>query len=326
MSPRRTIFTSGSEFKRKQFIQKTLLILVLLVIVAMIPVFYFKLRGSGTNEKLELRNSFEKGDFETAYNQSREMLKEKPLDFYLLTIHGFSAYQLAIAQINNFDTLSYINDCVWSLRKAMLSKGNSKDGGVNYVLGKAYYYKGSGYADLAITYLEKAKSLAYKATDIPEYLGLSYAAIRDYRSSVEAFSLALNGYEQSSGNDQAKNADAQPSDILLLSIAKSYLALNEYDSARAYLVRCLDITKDSRTTVTARLLLGGILVKMGDTSGAEAEFQKVITENGENAEAHYQLGELYASGGDMTRARSEWRRALRIDPAHALARSRLNIQ
>jgi len=313
MSSKRSIFTSGAGFKRKHFIQRTLVILIIVFIVSLAPVIYLKLKGNNTNDRKDLRDSFEKGAFETAYNQSLEMLKEKPLDFYLLTIHGFSAYQLAIAQINNFDTLSFVDDCIWSLRKAVLSRDNSPDGRIYYVLGKAYYYKGLGYADLAVSYLEKANALGYKADDIPEYLGLSYAAIRDYRSSVAAFSLALK-------------SEAQPSDILLMSIAKSYLALDEYDSARAYLVRCLELTKDSKTTAAARLLLGGILVKMGDTSGAEAEYLKVIDQNGDNAEAHYQLGELYASGGDLTRARAEWRRTLRLDPAHGPARSRLNIQ
>jgi len=317
MSPKRSVFTSGAGFKRKHFIQTTLVILIILSIISLAPVIYFKLKGNSSDERKDLRDSFENGDFETAFNQSLEMLKEKPLDFYLLTIHGFSAYQLAIAQINNFDTLSFVDDCIWSLRKAMLSRDHLTDGRIYYVLGKAYYYKGLGYADLAVNYLEKANALAYKADDIPEFLGLSYAAIRDYRSSVAAFSLALNSETQPS---------AKPSDVLLLSIAKSYLALEEYDSAKAYLVRCLDLTKDSKTTTAARLLLGGILVKMGDTSGAEAEYLKVIDENGDNAEAHYQLGELYASGGDLTRARAEWRKTLRLDPAHGPARSRLNIQ
>ena len=311
----RSISTYGADYKRRQTFQKALLIAIIVILVSLLPAVYFKLRGQNTNERKELRDSFEAGEFEASYNLSGEMLKGKPLDFLVLTINGFSAYQLAIAQINNFDTLSYINACIWSLRKALLLRDSSSDGRIFYVLGKAYYYKGSGYADLAVKYLEKARSLAYKAGDIPEYLGLAYASIRDFRSSVAAFSLALN-----------EEAETGVSDVLLLSIARSYLALEEYDSARAYLVRCMETSKDSKTVATARLLLGGILVKTGDVSGAEAEYLKVIEENGENAEAHFQLGELYALGGDATRARAEWRRAFRIDPTYEPARSRLNMQ
>jgi tetratricopeptide (TPR) repeat protein len=237
------------------------------------------------------------------------MLKEKPLDSFLLTIHGFSSYQLAVAQINSYDMLSYIDESIWSLRKALLFRENSTDGRIFYVLGKAYFYKGHGYADLAVNYLEKARAAMYMAADIPEYLGLAYASIKDFRKSVSAFTLALTG---------------EPSDVLLLSIARSYLALQEDESAKAYLVRSLEISKDSKTIAASRLLLGTILAKEGDVSGAEKEFLKVIEESGENADARYQLGELYALGGDPTRARAEWRRALRINPTHGPARSRLN--
>jgi tetratricopeptide (TPR) repeat protein len=312
MGHKRSVSAYGAGFKRKQIIKKTLLAALILVILCLLPLFFLKLRGRGGNERNELRGFFESGMFETAYTQSKELLNEKPLDYFLLTINGFSAYELAVAQINSFDTLSYIDNCIWSLRKALLSREGSSDGRLFYVLGKAYYYKGSGYADLAVKYLEKARSVEYWAPDIPEYLGIAYAAVRDYRSSVAAFTLALS--------------EANPSDILLLSIARSYIALEEYEPARAYLVRCQEVSKDSKNIAAARLLLGNILIKTGDIPGAEAEFLKALEENSENAEAHFQLGEIYAMGGDTTRARAEWRRAVRIDPAHGPARGRLNIQ
>jgi tetratricopeptide (TPR) repeat protein len=308
----------GAGFKRKQIFQKALMAVIILVFLSLLPAVYFRLKGRGGSDHGELQFLFESESFERAYAQSGELLREEPLDSFLLTIHGFSAYQLAIAQINNFDTLLYIDSCIWSLRKALLLRESSADGRIFYVLGKAYYYKGTKYAELAVNYLEKARSAAYRAADIPEYLGLAYAAIRDFGNSVAAFALALT-------EEDGVPSNRGTSDLLLLSIARSYLGLEEVESARAYLVRCLEISRDSRTIATARLLLGGILFAAGDTSGAEAEYLKILEEDGENAEAHYQLGELYASAGDITRSRAEWRRALRIDPAHGLARSRLNL-
>jgi tetratricopeptide (TPR) repeat protein len=232
------------------------------------------------------------------------------MDFFLLTMHGFSAYQLAVAQINDYDTISYVDECIWSLRTALLSDEGPGDPRIPYVLGKAYYAKGEGYEDLAINFLETARDENYEAGDLPEYLGLAYAAIHDYRSSVAAFSLALDG------ND---------SDLLLFSIARSYLALEETETAAAYLMRCVEGSKDSDTIIAARLLLGQILEDSGDASGAEAQYLAILEENGENAEAHFQLGELYNAAGDGTRARAEWRRTIRIDPAHRSARARLNM-
>ena len=313
MRQKRSVFVNRASLKRRRVIGKVLTGALVLILLSLIPLIYVKVRGQNGNERKELRAYFEAKDFETAYAQSGELLKEKPLDISLLTIHGFSAYQIADAQINNSDTQKYMDDCIWALRRALLLDENPAVkrilGSIFYVLGKAYFCKGAGYADLAVSYLEKARDASFMAGDIPEYLGMAYMEIRDFRSSVAAFTLALN--------------EDDTSDKLLISIARSYLALGEYESARAYLIRCLDISRDYKAIAAARLLLGDILVKTGSVEEAEAEYLRVIEENGDNAEAHFQLGELYASMGDNTRARAEWRRATRIDPAHALARSRL---
>jgi len=312
MSRRQTAYRAGS--RRKSVKKRIIVGLIVLVLLSFLPLTYYGLqRSRDENERRQIRNLFESGAFEEAFSQSKELLIEKPLDSFLLTIHGFSAYQLAIAQINTSDTLLYVDECIWSLRKTLLSGDNSTDGSIFYVLGKAYYYKGQEYGDLAVKYLEKAKAL-YKADDIQEYLGMAYASIRDYRSSVAAFSDALS----------ADPSDIYPSDILLLSIAKSYIALEEEESAKAYLHRCLEISVDSGTSAVAHILLGNVYAKIGDISEAEKEYLRAIEENGESAEVRYQMGELYAMGGDSTRARAEWRRALRIDPTYGPARSRLN--
>jgi tetratricopeptide (TPR) repeat protein len=254
--------------------------------------------------------------FAEVYKLSAEQLAQKPLDFFLLTIHGFSAYQLAIAQINNSSMLNYINNSIWSLRKAMLLNEGTNDGRVFYVLGKAYYYKGVGYEELTIKYLEKARKSAFNARDIPEYLGLAYASVRDYRSSIAAFSLALNPARE--------DKLSFPSDALLLSIASSYIALGEVESAMTYLILCIETSRDSNMISAARLDLAQILIGKADFAGAEALYNMIIEEGG-NADAHYYLGELYNARGEVIRARAEWRRAIQVDPGHTQARSRLNL-
>ncbi|MCL2380968.1 MAG: tetratricopeptide repeat protein [Treponema sp.] len=305
-------FASKAGFKRKQVLQNVLLAVIVLAFISSLPMLFLRIREHGGSDRRELQALFQSGAFERAFAQSREMLVERPLDFFLLTVNGFSAYQIAVSQINSFDTLSYINNAIWSLRRAMLLRQGASDGRIFYVLGKAYYHKGPAYADLAVKYLQKARAAGFAAADIPEYLGLAYAALRDFRGSVDAFALAL------------AEEGREPSDVLLLSIARSYIMLEDVESAKRYLFRCLEVSRDSRTMTTARLLLGNILYQTGDVPGAEAEFLKIIEENGENAEASYRLGVLYASVGDITRARAEWRRALRVDPAHGPARARLN--
>ena len=264
------------------------------------------------NERQELLQIWNSGDYELAYAASKSSLSLNPVDYFLLTINGFSAYQMGISQINSQNMQQFINEAIFSLRKALLHKESTEDGRVFYVLGKAYGYKGDEYADLAVKYLEKATGLSYQAADIPEYLGLAYAAYGDYRSSVNAFSLAFD-------------TDRPPSDNLLISIARSYIAMEEYNTAYGYLKHCIDISPDSRSVIRARLLLAEIYGINGEYADAESQYLKILSESGENAEVRFQLGELYNLLGDTTRARSEWRLAYRQDPSHARARMRLNI-
>ena len=293
---------------------RTVLIIIAAVIIIGVPLFYIvSNQNRKSNDQKQLLTEWNNGAYDVVYNSSNDALAGKPNDYFLLTIHGFSAFQLGIAQINKTDNLDYIDQCIVTLRKAILLRDAAKDGRVFYILGKAYYYKGDDYSDLSITYLEKARELSYNAADIYEYLGLAYAAAGNYRSSVEAFSQAL-----SPGN-------SDPSDLLLLAIAKSYIGLNDNDMARSYLMRCLDVSKDAKTSVTAGLLLAEIYSNSGDLNGAEKQYQDVLKISADNAQANFQLGELYASRGDMTKARSYWRDSLKTDPSNQKARARLGL-
>jgi tetratricopeptide (TPR) repeat protein len=266
----------------------------------------------------DLTRLWKDGAYKDVYDESGLWLTEKPLDFFLLSLRGYSAYQLAVAQISNQDMQMYADESIAALRKALLQKGGERSGRVRYVLGKVYFAKGPDYANLAVKYLEEALSFSYRADDIPEYLGLAYAELHDYQKSVEAFSEALVPVDK-------ENADDRLSDILLLAIARSYLELDETDNSRAYLMQCLDVSKDFSVQSSARLLLGKVLMKKGDIEGAEQQYLSILKEGGEQVDARYELGVLYAAQGENTRARAEWRKVLRLDPAYAPAIARLTM-
>ncbi|MDR1446413.1 MAG: tetratricopeptide repeat protein [Treponema sp.] len=310
MIPENVIIGRKSRYIRLKFGHLTAMLVVLLVLLIPLPLL-IAYRSRLSNERKSYLELWQEGNYQETYERSLSALEKKPLDYFLLTLHGFSAFQIGISQINNFDTLNYIDECIWSLRKALLVDKRDKDSRIYYVLGKAYYYKGANFADLSVSYLEKAGEAGIDASDIYEYLGMAYASIRDYHNSVASFSQALN--------------TQQPSDTLLISIARSYIAMGEMEPAKAYLLRCIDISRDSKTILTARLHLAEILGNEGDAGQAEAQYMAILNESGENAEAHFRLGLLYSEKGDTTRARAEWRRAVRIDPAHANARARLNM-
>jgi len=300
--------------RRKRLMVAAAVVLAVALAAAASVFLAGRLQGRTRVTRRELMQYWDSGSFDQVYSQSQAALASRPMDYFLLTMHGFSAYQLGVSQINSQDASQYFDDCVWSLRKAMLLKNSAGDGRLYYVLGKAYSYKGGSFADLSVKYLERARELSFSGADIPQYLGMAYAAIGDHRSSVAAYAEAL-GVE----------GDLGPSSLLLLSIARSYLALGEFEMARAYLQRCVEISLDSRTVLSARLLLAETLRKAGDNAGAVRQLQAILDETGGSAEAHFQLGELYAQQGDTSRARAEWRLALRADPAHVMARTRLSI-
>jgi tetratricopeptide (TPR) repeat protein len=307
----RTTSKHGLTIRRKQQIKlfAVLLIVCGLIVLAIIGIHNWK--RYFIDERHTMLNLWDQGKYDQLIELTNKQLVQQPLNTFYLTIQGFSAFQLALAQITAEEAQKYLDICICSLRKVLLSSGNHHDARIPYVLGKAYYHKGTFYADLAVRYLEQAMDAHYSANDIPEYLGLSYVNIHDYRNSIAAFSQALT--------------IEKPSDILLLAIAQSYIALEEETTAKAYLLQCMESSKDAIIISKARLELGKIYQREGKSTDAEAQYLAILAENDQNADAHFQLGELYAASGDLVKARAEWRKTIRIDPNYEAARSRLSM-
>ena len=308
------------KFKRKKLLKAAAAVALLAVFVC--AVFYIKnFQTSANRDRSELIGLWKSAAYAETFQLAGTHLEAAPMEFFFLTLRGFSAYQLAFAQINRGEMTRYVDECIFALRKAVLTKQGAKDGRVFYVLGKAYYFKGGEYAELCVENLEKAReyakdaainnAAAKNADDLYEYLGLAYAELGDYEKSVEAFAYTLDRPET-------------PADSLLLAIARSYIALGEYETAGLYLNQCLSVTRDIDAAVAARILLGGMLRDKAEYRAAEKQYLAVLEEAGEIAAAHFELGELYLAEGNTALARSEWRKANRIDPAYAPAINRLN--
>ena len=308
---------SAQPYRRRRHLRGIFLAAAVVIAVSAGLVFVISNRNYSQRTYRDLAQLWKDGAYREVYDGSGRLLADTPLDFFLLSLRGYAAYQLALAQINTQDMRMYTDECISALRKALLCKGGVASGAVCYVLGKAYFEKGPDYANLTVKYLQDALAVSYRAEDIPEYLGLAYAQAQEYRKSIAAFSEALVPV---SGGDVV---DSGPSDILLLAIARSYIELGEYDNAIAYLTRCTETSKDFSAITSARLLLGRVLMKKGDTESAERQYLGILDEGGEQADARYELGVLYAERGENTKARAEWRKVLRLDPAYAPAISRL---
>ncbi|MDR2842240.1 MAG: tetratricopeptide repeat protein [Spirochaetaceae bacterium] len=302
----------GVTIHRKQTL-KTLVLFFLLAFILVSTVLLISLQKSrSSKDQKDLVRLWQNDQYREIFDLSGKELEKKPLDYFLLSMRGFSAYQLAAAQINSQEMMFFLDECIWSLRKALSNKDHSRDGRIFYMLGKAYYGKGADYSELAIQYLEDAQRNGVTAGDMPEYLGLAYASVQDYQKSVAAFSQALVPEED------YKEGENNPNDVLLLAIAKSYFELEDYDTSGAYLTHCIEISKDFDTITQAKLILGNVMLKKGNLNEAEKLVMSVLTEGGEQAEARFLLGEIYTERGESTRARAEYRRASRIDPKYVL--------
>ena len=298
--------------KKSQFFKKIALFVSLAALIS--TGLFFALRALDSkvtkgNSIVNLKSKWKNYDFEQVYDISSAILYKTPFNNTARMYNGYAAFFLAVSQSDVVQSLAYIDESINSLRIALQGARKGAVSQIEYMLGKAYFYKNLQssyhyYADLAVNYLLKSKKDGYEADDIPELLGLSYASLGMTMESISAFTEALLVRE---------------SDILLLSIAEQYHNVGQDLAAEQYLFRISQDCKDEQVILRSHLLMGNIYLERGKFEDAEKEFNFILEKNENSADAYYGLGVIYESQGDMVKARSEWRKALRIQNNHPLA-------
>lgn len=293
-------------------------LIVFLAIAALVFSLFFavriiKNRLSSSATIKALSEKWKEYDYEEVYDISRQILEEKPFSNTALTYHGYSSFYLAVAQTDTSLSQNYLDESINSIRLALYSAKKNLVPQLEYMLGKAYFYKNTVtsyyYADLAVKYLASAKEKGYDAKDIPEYLGLSYAALGKPMESIESFTEALLFRE---------------SDSLLLSIAEQYYKVGQLSAAKQYLYRIKKESDDVSLVLKSMELLGTIYIDEKNYTDARSEFEGILEKNKNSAAAFYGLGLVYEKQGNLVKARSEWRKALRIQINHPGALSKLS--
>ncbi len=254
-----------------------------------------------------LADKWKEYDYQAVYDISSILLEKKSFNNTILVYRGYAAFYLAVSATESQQAQFYIEESIHCLRLALAGAKKKTLGQIQYMLGKAYFYKDSissyhYFADLAVEYLTKAQQSGYKADDIPEYLGLSYAQLNMTMESIAAFSEALLYRE---------------SDALLLSIAEQYSKAEQNSAAKQYLFQIIQRSNDDSLVIKSRILLGNILIKEGDYAGAQKEFEAILAKNENSADARYGMGLIYENQGDLVKARAEWRKTLRIQVNHS---------
>lgn len=310
----------GSVYRHKSrlliYLAVALAFAICVGIVVFFVVRFFNRRINSNNSVYALERMWNGGnapDYEAIYETSSKILQENPFNNTALTYRGYASFFLAVSQLDTTLAQDYLDEAINNIRIALLSARSSLVPQLEYMLGKTYFYKNTitsyYYSDLVVKYLTKAQDDGYKADDIAEYLGLSYASLGMTMESIASFTEALLVRE---------------SDTLLLSIAEQYNKAGQNSAASQYLFRIINDSENDDIIVRSRILLGNIYVEEEKFDDAQKEFEAVIEKNDNSSDAHYGLGLVYEGQGDLFRARAEWRRALRIQVNHPGALQKLS--
>ena len=315
MSQKNGIAT-GYNKRKKQFIRRLVVVFCVILFVTVAASFSIRFINTYRHASTSISYLYEKWndyDYAVVYDNSALILVEKPFNNAALTLHGYSAFFLALEETNTSQAQTLLDEAINNIRVALLNAKPKTFAQLEYMLGKAYFYKNSMssyyyYADVAVQYLLRAQKDGYKADDIPEFLGLSYAALGMTMESIASFTEALLVRE---------------SDLLLLSIAEQYYKAGQDMAAAQYLYRISQDCKDERILIKSHFLLGNIYTSQEKYAEATQEFQTILEKNENNADAYYGIGVIYEKQGDVIKARSEWRKAIRIQSNHVEALKKL---
>jgi len=303
-------FTSRRQ--RKSNLGSKLLIIIAAVIVIGGTAAFFLIRSRSQNDTSNAISEFEAiyeywkvNKYDNVIELSEKALSENPVNEKGLALGGFAYFYKALGEFSVEERLTLIDKAIVNLRKLSVLENNPYPEETEYILGKAYFHKGKYYTDQSIDHLKKSLDLGFQADDIYEYLGLAYSEINQYEQSVEYFIMA---------------AEYSETPLLYLTIAQTYYKMNDKRSSEEYLLRTINSTEDTNLEEKCRFLLAQIYLDSENYIKAIDQFDKVIEDNPQSADAHYQLGVIYDSMNDNIKARAEWRKALQIDPSHYGAR------
>ena len=149
-----------------------------------------------------------------------------------------------------------------------------------------------------------------KFADLDEFRGLAASQLADYETAISAFTEAL-----------ASN----PSDLLLFTLAQNYQKAGDTANSKQYILETMRTTEDELLQLKCHYELGSALLAEQNYDGARAEFDAILEKDPNSADAHYGLGVIYETQGDLVKARAAWRKALRLNPVHVGARAKMDI-
>ncbi|MBP5359366.1 MAG: tetratricopeptide repeat protein [Treponema sp.] len=302
--------------RKSKFLPRLILTIVVIVVLTLISIGIYRFLNNKVHSEISVNSlykNWDAKDYQAVYDSSNAILEKNNLHNAARTLHGYSSFMLAESEVDNARSQELLDEAIINLRIAMQYAKEDMLPQIEYMLGRCYFYKDYPtnehyYADLTVKYLLKCQENGFYSDDIPEFLGLSYAALSETQKSIESFTTALRDRE---------------SDTLLFDIAKQYCKAGQGAVAKQYLNRVINMTANDDVALKSHTLLAQIYMDEEKYEDAEKEFESILEKDENSADAHYGLGVIYEKQGDNAKARSEWRKCLNIQPQHTLARQKM---
>lgn len=284
-------------------------LMLLFVIASFFGIRYIN-KQRGIPSLKEISQDWKMSSYNSVYLKAEQILKNDPFNAEALTFKGFSSYYIYVTENDESNNLAYLEKSIISLRQAMYFLKETEKPKVAYILGKAYYQKGEYYADLAIEYLNIAEAAGMSFSDLKEFKGMACLSLGRLEEATEAFTEALK--------DEA-------SPFLLYILGETYLKMEDLQNAKQYFFETITKTKDELLQLKCRCYIANILLDEGELDRAKLEFLAILEKDDSSSDAHYGLGVILEKEGDLVKARSEWRRALKNNPSHEKTKEKLKV-
>ena len=312
-------YDNNGVVRKKSKVLATICVIVSVVVLLTLLVFVLVKNFSSSKKDIPTTNKlyslWKDSDYQAVYDASDAILEQRPMSIVANVFHGYSSFFLALSQTDISVAQSLLDETVNHLRIATYYADENTLPQVYYMLGKAYFQKNTissyhYYSDLSVKYFEMARSSGYVSTDIPEYLGLCYADLDMTNKSLASFTEALLLRE---------------SDVLLLAIAQQYYKNLQNDIAKQYLFRVNYESEDDDLVLKSKLLLADIYFEEGNFADAQKEYEEILAKDDSVADAYFGLGNIFEKMGDTAKARSEWRKTLKVQINHSGAIKKLGL-
>ena len=283
---------------------------VVLCFLGGVAVLHYK-KHKNTPSIKEISEDWKSLSYNSVYLKSEIILKDDPFNAEALAFRGFSSYYIYISEPEEAGNIAtYLENTIISLRQAMYFIKEKDMGKLSYILGKAYYQKGEYYADLALKYLSIAEESNLDFVDLHEFKGMAYLLLGEEEAAISSFTLALK---------------ETPSPLLLYILGETYMKISDFQNAKQYFFETISKTKDELLQLKCRYYIGSILFDEGEFEKAKDEFTAILEKDDSSSDAHYGLGLVLEQQGQLVKARSEWRKALKINPSHEKTREKLKM-